>query len=158
MVVFIQFPLTRWLARFPLLPVMIGGSALYLIGYGSYGWLPSVPVFILGMIFATGGEMLVVPTNQAMVALLAPDDMRARYVAAGRLSWIIAQSLGPIAGGAIMDHYDANWVWALSAVFCALSIAGYYGMYLYAGKQLNAKQEASIPPSIRRAPAPKGAQ
>ncbi|HXD11705.1 MAG TPA: MFS transporter, partial [Anaerolineales bacterium] len=65
MVVFLQFPITRWASNKPLLLMMIGGAACYLIGFGSYGLPPSVPLFVLAIILITFGEMLVIPTSQA---------------------------------------------------------------------------------------------
>jgi MFS family permease len=76
--------------------------------------------------------MLVIPTSQALTALLAPADMRARYVATERLNWITAQSLGPLAAASIMDHFDPRWVWYGCSIVCAISIIGFYRLHLYA--------------------------
>ncbi len=125
MVVFLQIPITGWVSKVPLLGVMIAGNAFYLVGFGSYGLSPSVPLFILAMILITIGEMLVIPTSQALTALLAPPDMRARYVATERFNWIIAQALAPLAAGAIMDRFDSRWVWYGCSMICAISIVGF---------------------------------
>ena len=61
MVVTLQFPITRWASKQPLLLIMIGGTALYLFGFGSYGLTPSIPLFVLGMVLISLGEMLVIP-------------------------------------------------------------------------------------------------
>lgn len=71
MVVFLQFSISRWASRQPLLIIMIAGTAFYLVGFGSYGLPPSIPLFIFAMILITLGEMLVIPTSQALTALLA---------------------------------------------------------------------------------------
>jgi MFS family permease len=141
MVVFLQFPITRWASKQPLLLIMTGGTAFYLVGFGSYGLPPSITLFVVAMILITLGEMLVIPTSQALTALLAPPDMRARYVATERLNWIIAQSLGPLAAAAIMDRFDPHWVWYGCSIICSISAVGFYIMYLRVGKQLNEKQE-----------------
>jgi MFS family permease len=70
-----------------------------------------------------------------LTALLAPLDMRARYVAIERFTWIIAQSLGPLAAAAIMDRFDPRWVWYGCSLVCAISIVGFYVLYLHAGKR-----------------------
>ena len=144
MVVFLQIPITRWVSSQPLLLIMIGGTALYLFGFGSYGLSPSVPLFIFAMILITLGEMLVIPTSQALTAALAPLDMRARYVAAERFNWIIAQALGPLAAAAIMDHFDPRWVWYGCSIICANSITGFYVLYLHAQERLSEKQRNAI--------------
>lgn len=144
MVVFLQFSISHWSSKQPLILIMIGGTALYLLGFGSYGLPPSVPLFVLAMILITLGEMLVIPTSQALTALLAPLDMRARYVAAERFNWIIAQALGPLAAAAIMDHFDPRWVWYGCSIVCAISIVGFYRLHLYAQPRLDAKQGTAI--------------
>jgi MFS family permease len=92
-------------------------------------------------VLITGGEMLVVPTGQALTVLLAPEDMRARYGAIGYFNWIIAQSLGPVAGAAIMDRFDPRWVWYGCSILCAISMGGFYGLHLRSGERLSAKQD-----------------
>src|SRR5690349_156132 len=140
MVVFLQFSISRWASRKPLLLIMISGTAFYLVGFGSYSLPPSIALFIFAMILITLGEMLVIPTSQALTALLAPPDMRARYVATERLNWIVAQSLGPLAAAAIMDHFDPRWVWAGCSIICAVSIVSFYGLHLRTRERLREKQ------------------
>jgi MFS family permease len=140
MVVFLQISISRWASKQPLLLIMIGGTAFYLMGFGSYGLPPSMPLFIFAMILITVGEMLVIPTSQALTALLAPPDMRARYVATERLNWIVAQSLGPLAAAAIMDRFDARWVWVGCGIICGVSIVSFYLLHLHARERLSEKQ------------------
>jgi len=141
-VVFLQIPITRWASKYPLLLIMMGGTALYLTGFGSYGLAPSIPLFVFAMILISLGETLVIPTSQALTALLAPADLRARYVATERFNWIIAQALGPLAATAIMDHFDARWVWYGCSLICAISLIGFYGLHLQAKERLYEKQTA----------------
>jgi MFS family permease len=84
--------------------------------------------------------MLVIPTSQALTALLAPADMRARYVATERLNWITAQALGPLAAAAIMDRFDPRWVWYGCSIICAISMLGFFGLHLHSRQRLNEKQ------------------
>ena len=140
MVVLLQFPITRWASKKPLLLIMIGGATCYLIGFGSYGLPPSVPLFVFAIILITVGEMLVIPTSQALTALLAPADMRARYVAAERLNWIVAQALGPLAAGAMLDRFDPRWVWFGCSIICGISIISFYALHLHARERLGETQ------------------
>lgn len=144
MVVFLQIPITHSVSKVPLLGVMIAGNAFYLLGFGSYGLSPSVPLFMFAMVLITLGEMLVIPTSQALTALLAPPDMRARYVATERFNWIIAQALAPLAAGAIMDRFDPRWVWYGCSIICAISIAGFYGLHIHARDRLTEKEDMEL--------------
>jgi MFS family permease len=148
MVVFLQFAISRWASQRPLILIMISGTAFYLVGFGSYGLSPSIPLFIFAMIMITLGEMLVIPTSQALTALLAPPDMRARYVATERLNWIVAQSLGPLGAAAIMDHFDPRWVWYACSIVCAVSIVGFYGLHRHARQRLNEMQSVDATKNI----------
>jgi MFS family permease len=139
MVVALQIPISRWAAQRPLVLLMMAGTALYLVGFGSYGVTTTAPWFVAGMVLITFGEMLVIPTSQALTALLAPPDMRARYVATERFNWIIAQSLGPVLAAAIMDRADPRWVWYGCALVCAIAIGGYLALHLAAGRRLTAQ-------------------
>jgi MFS family permease len=149
MVVFIQFPLTRRVSRRPPLLIMVGGALLYLVGFGMYGVTTATPLFVVAMVLVTGGEMLFIPTSQALIALFAPQDMRARYVATERFSWIIAQALGPLAAGVIMDRFDPRWVWYGCAIVCAISAAGFYALHVQTGTRLAQKQSDALrPPAV----------
>jgi MFS family permease len=140
MVVFLQIWISRWASKRPLLLIMMAGTAFYLVGFGSYGLPPSPALFAFAMVLITIGEMLVIPTSQALTALLAPPDMRARYVATERLNWIVAQSLGPLAASAVMDRFDPRWVWAGCSMICAVSIVSFYRLHLRAHERLSEKQ------------------
>lgn len=144
MVVFLQFSISSWASKQPLTLIMMGGAVFYLIGFGSYGLSPSVPLFVVAMILITLGEMLVIPTGQALTALLAPADMRARYVATERMNWIVAQSLGPLGAASIMNHFDPRWVWYGCSIVCAISIIGFYWLHLHSRERLHAAQNTEV--------------
>jgi MFS family permease len=73
------------------------------------------------MVIITIAEMLVTPTSQAIVAKLAPEEMRGRYMAIFGFSWTIPTAIGPLAAGLIMDNYDPNWVWYAAGISMMLS-------------------------------------
>ena len=103
-----------------------------------------MPLFVVAMVLITLGEMLVIPTGQALTALLAPMDMRARYVATERMNWIVAQSLGPLAAAFIMDHFDPRWVWYGCSVVCTISIIGFYRLHLHSRERLLVAQNLDV--------------
>lgn len=145
MVVFLQIPISRWASRKPLFLIMALGSALYLVGFGSYGWVSTAGLFVAAMFVITLGEMLVIPSGQALTALLAPGDMRARYVAMERFNWIIAQSLGPLAASVIMDRLDARWVWHGCSIVCAIGALGFLALYDRTRSRLGQGTAQSVP-------------
>ncbi len=129
MVVFFQFWISRRLdAKRPLL-VMAIGTVLYAIGFAMYGFVYTFPLFLVAMFIITIGEMMTVPTSQALVASFAPADMRGRYSAVYGLCWIVPSAIGPLAAGLVMDFGNANWVWWGCGILAVVAAIGFYLMH-----------------------------
>ena len=111
MVVLFQFAVTRWIANYRPLVVMAAGTLLYAIGFGMYGFVSAFALFLAAMVIITIGEMMTVPTSQALVTRLAPEDMRGRYMAVFGFTWVIPAAVGPLLAGLVMDNADPRWVW-----------------------------------------------
>ncbi len=111
MVVLFQFAITRRITKYPPMLIMALGSILYAFGFAMYGWVSEYSLFLLAMVIITVGEMVHVPVSQALVARIAPEDMRGRYMAMFGLSWAIPFAIGPFFAGLIMDYGDPRWVW-----------------------------------------------
>jgi MFS family permease len=111
MVVLFQFAITRRITKYPAMVILAAGSLLYTVGFAMYGWVSEYSLFLLAMVIITIGEMLQVPISQALVARIAPEDMRGRYMAVFGLSWAIPFAIGPLLAGLIMDYGDPHWVW-----------------------------------------------
>lgn len=115
-VVLFQFAITRRITKYPPMAVMAVGCILYAVGFAMYGWATLYGAFLLAMVIITIGEMLHVPVSQALVASLAPEDMRGRYMALYGLSWSIPFAVGPLLAGLIMDNADPRWVWYAAGI------------------------------------------
>lgn len=125
MVVLFQFAVTRRVETYRPLMVMAVGSLLYAFGFAIYGFVSWFVLFLLAMVIITIGEMFVTPVSQAIVARLAPQDMRGRYMAVYGFSWVIPIAIGPFMAGLLMDNFNPDWVW-YSAGFVGLLAAGAY--------------------------------
>ena len=68
MVVLFQFYLTRRMRAFRPLWMTALGSALYGLGYALYGFVSRYILFLAAMVVVTTGEMIFVPTAQALAA------------------------------------------------------------------------------------------
>jgi MFS family permease len=129
-VVLLQFFVSRRIKYRPPFLMMALGTAFYMVGFSMFGFVSMYGLFALAVVIITLGEMVVVPTAQALAANFAPEDMRGRYMAVFGLSWAIPQTMGPAAAGLILDHYNPNLIWYIGGVLCALSAAGYYSLHL----------------------------
>lgn len=137
MVVLFQFWITRRIKNSPPMIVMAMGTLLFALGFLMYGFVSTYVLFMLAMVIITIGEMLVVPISQALVANLAPEDMRGRYMAIYGFSWTIPLAVGPLAAGLIMDNYDPNWVWYFCALVSMIAIASYLFLHFNARERLS---------------------
>ncbi len=111
MVILFQVIVTRIAKRFPPYPVMVIGAFLYSLGIGSMAFMSSAPAFMLSMVIMTSGELLLVPTTTTLIANLAPQDMRGRYMSVYGLTWGIASGIGPVLGGFLNDQIAPVSIW-----------------------------------------------
>lgn len=153
LVVLFQFWITRRIKRFAPMKLMAWGMVIYAVGFSMYGFVATTIYFVIAMVIITIAEMLVSPTAQAIVAKLAPEDMRGRYMAVYGFSWTIPTAIGPLAAGLIMDNYNPNWVWYACGISMLLSAAIFGWLQIKAssrfanlnGEKTEPAPEASIP-------------
>jgi len=119
-VVLLQIPISRQIEKRRPMLMMALGALLYAVGLGTYGLVSSYVPFIIAMLIITIGEMVVMPTAQAMVAKIAPEDMRGRYMAIWGFGWSIPSAVGPLLAGLVMDNYDPRWVWYGAGLSCLI--------------------------------------
>ena len=132
-VVLFQFWLTRLIKQRPPFLMMAFGTIFYMIGFFLFGVFTTFILFALNIVIITIGEMIVIPTSQALVAGFAPEELRGRYMAVAGLSWAIPSTIGPGAAGYILDNYNPNLLWYLGGALCGLSILAYYALHLRLG-------------------------
>ncbi len=136
MVILFQFNVTRRISRYRPLHVMALGALLYAIGLAMYGFVSSFALFALAIVIITTGELIYAPTEQAQAALLAPQDMRGRYMAVFGFTGTASSMIGPLLAGIAMDNTDPRWVWYGSGLAC---LAG-AGMFILLQRR-NSKQQ-----------------
>jgi predicted MFS family arabinose efflux permease len=125
LVTFLQLRLTRAVAHVPAalklgvaMPMM--GLPFLLLNASS-----AIPVVLIVVVIFVFGEMLWVPTSQAVVAAFAPADLRGAYMGIFGASWAIAWSLGPFSGLQVRSAYgDSALWWCVATVGVIAGIAG----------------------------------
>lgn len=111
----------RWPQR-TLLPISL---ALVGIGMAATGLSHAPWQFVVSVIIWTIGEIGTAGSFQALIASLAPPDMRGRYAGALGLAWGAADLLAPLVGASAFAHARvALWIGCLAAG--ALAGAGQY--------------------------------
>lgn len=125
MVVLLQFFVTRRIKRFHPLLLMMIGNLFYAVGFGLFGFTSFYWQFIIAMVILTMGEIVNAPVMQTLVASIAPDHMRGRYMAVFHTGWGVAAAIGPLAAGIVLDNYNPNWIWYAGGVICSIVALGY---------------------------------
>jgi len=134
-VILFQLWISRTIKYRPPFLMMGLGTLFYALGFSMFGFVSSFWLFALAIVIITLGEMVIMPTSQALAANFAPTEMRGRYMAAYGLIWMIPSTIGPGAAGVILDNYNPNILWYLGGILCVLSGLGFYALHARLGTQ-----------------------
>lgn len=134
-VILLQIWVSRVIKPRPPFLMMAVGTIFFMVGFSMFGFVYAYVLFALAIVVVTMGEMIVMPTSQALAANFAPADMRGRYMAVYGLVWMIPATIGPGAAGVILDNYNPNLLWYIGGGLCAVSALAFYFLHLRLGKQ-----------------------
>jgi len=146
-VVLFQIWISRVIRKYPPFLMMMLGSLFFMAGFTMIGFVKGFPLFALAVVIATIGEMILFPTNKALAANFAPEDMRGRYMAVYDLGWTLPATIGPAAAGLILDNYNPNLLWYIGGLLCTIAAIGFYDLHLWLGLQkrfVPAQQEQDV--------------
>jgi MFS family permease len=116
LVTIFQLRLTRWTADVPSSVKLGVAMPLMSVPFLLLNMHGSVGVIAFVVIVFVIGEMLWVPTSQAVVAALAPADIRGAYMGAAGGTWSIAFALTPFLGLQVRHAYGDATMWMCVAV------------------------------------------
>ena len=123
MVTFLQLRLTQWLRSVPGALKLAVGLPLMGLPFLALPVVDAVPA-VAGMIFVfVVGEMLWVPTSQAIVAGLAPEDIRGAYMGAFGSTSAIGFALAPFLGLQIRGSFGDTALWVVVATVSLVAAA-----------------------------------
>ncbi|WP_432587743.1 MFS transporter [Streptomyces sp. HD1123-B1] len=135
LIVAVQIPVTRFIEHRDPAPLLVVSALLTGCGFGLTAFAGSVGVYALAVAVWTLGEIINSPTQMGLVARLSPTHGRGRYQGMYVLSWSLASLTGPLIGGAVIDRFGADTLWAASAVVGVIAAAGYAAL----GRTLRAR-------------------
>jgi MFS family permease len=129
MVVLFQFFVTKKVDHRPPMLMMALGTAFYVVGFSMYGYSSTYALFLLAMAIITVGEMIVAPVAQALVARMAPEHMRGRYMAIYGYTFTVASMTGPFLAGLVIDNLDPRILWYFAGAVGLLSMMTFLLLY-----------------------------
>jgi MFS family permease len=129
-IVIVQLPISRALEGRRRMRALALMPALWIVAWlmldgGAY-WLDATAAFVVMTIALAVfgiGECFHGPAHQALVAEIAPDHLRGRYFAVHSLSWGLAGTVGPAAGGFVLA-WRPFALWPLAAAVCLVAAVG----------------------------------
>jgi dipeptide/tripeptide permease len=121
-----QLRVTRWTSPVPASLKL--GIAMPLMGvpFLLLNVNDSIPVIAVVIVLFVIGEMLWVPTSQAVVAALAPADIRGAYMGVYGGTWSVGWALTPFLGLEVRNAYGDATMWMCVAAVGVL--AGILGL------------------------------
>ena len=128
LVVFFQLPITRRTKSYNPWVLLAVGSLFFAVGFGMFAFISALGFFVAAFAIITAGEMIFFPTQQAIVARLAPEDMRGRYLAAAGLGFSLPNIIGPSLGGLLLDRADPNLLWYLGSLLCLVGVVAHLAL------------------------------
>ncbi len=147
-VILFQFTVTRVIKNRAPFKIMALGTLFYMLGFSMFGFVSAYWLFALAIVVITIGEMIIMPTIQAVASNFAPEQMRGRYMAVFGLTYMIPATIGPGAAGVILDNYNPNLLWYIGGALCAVSALAYLGLHARLGGQA---RFSPTPPQINQA-------
>jgi MFS family permease len=133
-ILIVQLPVVRLLegrsrmAALAAMAVLWAASWTTVLAAGAWFDMPAAAVLLVvaGMIFAFG-ECVLGPAQSALVADLAPEGLRGRYIALLTNSYAVGFIIGPALGGALLA-VSPSGLWAAAAVVLLAAAAGALAM------------------------------
>jgi MFS family permease len=131
LVTLFQLRLTRRTAAVAPAPKLVAALLVMGLPFALLAWSQSIVAVVIVVVVFVVGEMLWVPTSQAVVADLAPADIRGAYMGAFGSAPAIGFALSPLIGLQVRNSFgdDATWLMfaalgVVAAVLGGLALAG----------------------------------
>jgi len=154
LVALFQVRLTRLTTPLPAAPKLVLALLVMGLPFLLLVWTHSLAAILFVLVVFVVGEMLWVPTSQAVVAHLAPSDIRGAYMGAFGSAPAIGFALAPLIGLQVRNSFGDEATWAMFAVIgvvaAVLGGLALTGVDRRSQRKASAVLEASGGPNARR--------
>jgi len=119
---------TRVVQKFDEGIVLATGAVFLGAGYGAYAFCSTAMQYFLATLVWSVGEVTGLPAASALVAKLAPEDLRGRYQGAFSFCMSLAMTIAPILGGAVIDRAGMRAWWGVCLCLGLLSAVAHLAL------------------------------
>ncbi|HEX2291982.1 MAG TPA: MFS transporter, partial [Gaiellaceae bacterium] len=138
-IVLLQMRVTRWTARVDRGAKLAAGVLLMGSPYLLLETSAAIPVVVAVLLSVVVGEMLWAPASEAMIADLAPPDLRGVYLGTANAASWIGMALAPAIGLQARALWGDAGMWLVTL---AISVTG-AALYLLAWRQAESRRDRS---------------
>ncbi|MEU7044364.1 MFS transporter [Streptomyces varsoviensis] len=128
LIVVLQIPVTRFIARRDPRRLLVVSALLAGYGFGLTAFAGSLALYALTVAVWTLAEVVNAPVQMGLVVRLSPTHGRGRYQGVYSLSWSVGSLAAPLIGGRVIDEYGAAWLWGGCAAVGTVAAVGYWGL------------------------------
>ncbi len=125
LIILLQVPLTRAMTRRDPAHVLAASSLLVGVGFGLNALAGGAPVYLLGIALWTLGEIGIGPATPAIVAALAPAELRGRYQGIAQTAAGLAHLAGPAVGALVLERHGGGALWGGCLAVCVVVALGH---------------------------------
>jgi MFS family permease len=127
MVLVLQMPIARFIEKRNRGKTIFSGMLFYAVGFAAIGIAGEYAILLLLIAIITVGENIITPAMSALVAEIAPEDMRGRYMAFNGIAWSVGFGVGPLVGGLLLD-VALDLLWPIAGLTCVVSAIAFLGL------------------------------
>ena len=128
LIVLISIPVSNLAGHWPRFGSMAVSAIFLGLGFGFTALANSYPLFALSVGIWTLGEIVASAVAPAIIADLAPVELRGLYQGIFGSAWGLAFFIGPLLGGWIYEHLGANPLWIGCLGLGTLLSLGFLGL------------------------------
>jgi MFS family permease len=136
LIVLISIPVSNMAGHWPRFEAMAASAVLLGLGFGFTAFANSYPLFALSVAIWTLGEIAASAVAPAIIADLAPVELRGLYQGIFGSAWGLAFFIGPLLGGWVYEHLGANLLWTGCLVLGILLAVGFMTMRTSANRRM----------------------
>ncbi len=137
LIVLFSLQLSSRAERWPRFPAMAAAALLLGAGFGFTAFASDLPLFAVSVAIWTVGEILGATVAPAIIADLAPVELRGLYQGVFGSMWGLAFFIGPVAGGWVYEHWGASVLWGSCLAIGVILALCYLAMAGPANRRLN---------------------
>jgi predicted MFS family arabinose efflux permease len=112
---------TKYVQRWPLRLIIVAGFSLLGAGLAMYALPFGLWIFVAGTLVWTLAEIIGGPTMMSYAGVVAPADLRGRYIGAMQTMFSLGAAVGPAIGVAIYQWIGVDFWW-LCGLACVVAI------------------------------------